>query len=173
MIEITDCGDSTDDVLVYTTSLNKSITNDGGKGSSNSITTFDAERKIVSLEEVIDILSNCADIDADILSHYIVIRRKAGGTKTHRRLFDKLHLRRPNEGALCLSSLTRGLHKNSLSIARELRREKSINSVIECELRNRDELRYLVVTNDVYLTDRLVRENRVLVLSYNQFTSMW
>jgi hypothetical protein len=173
MIEITDCGDSTDDVLVYTTSLNKDTTNDGGKGSSNSITTSDAERKIVSLEEVIDILSNCTDTDADVLSHYIVIRRKAGGTKTHRRLFDKLHLRRPNEGALCLSSLTMGLHKNSLSIARELRREKSINSVIECELRNRDELRYLVVTNDVYLTDRLVRENRVLVLSYNQFTNMW
>ena len=66
-----------------------------------------------------------------------------------------------------------GLHKNSLAIARELRREKSINSVIECELRDRDELRHLVVTNDVYLTDRLVRENRVLVLSYNQFTNMW
>jgi DNA polymerase III epsilon subunit-like protein len=173
MIEITDCGDSTDDVLVYTTSLNKSITNDIGNGSSNIINNSDTERKIVSLEEVIDILSNCTDNDTDVLSHYIVIRRKAGGTKTHRRLFDKLHLRRPNEGALCLSSLTMGLHKNSLSIARELRREKSINSVIECELRNRDELRYLVVTNDVYLTDRLVRENRVLVLSYNQFTNMW
>ena len=173
MIEITDSGDSTDDVLVYTTSLCKITTNDGGKSSSNVINNSDTERRIISLEEVIDILSNCTDNDADVLSHYIVIRRKAGGTKTHRRLFDKLHLRRPNEGALCLSSLTMGLHKNSLAIARELRREKSINSVIECELRDRDELRHLVVTNDVYLTDRLVRENRVLVLSYNQFTNMW
>jgi len=173
MIEITDSGDSTDDVLVYTTSLCKITTNDGGKSSSNIINNSDTERRIISLEEVIDILSNCTDNDAEVLSHYIVIRRKAGGTKTHRRLFDKLHLRRPNEGALCLSSLTMGLHKNSLAIARELRREKSINSVIECELRDRDELRHLVVTNDVYLTDRLVRENRVLVLSYNQFTNMW
>jgi hypothetical protein len=33
---------------------------------------------------------------------------------------------------------------------------------------------FLVVTDDVYLTDRLVRwNNGVLVLSYAQLTTMW
>ncbi len=86
-----------------------------------------------------------------------------GRGRTARRLFDKLHLRRPDEGAVCLSSLTAGF----LRIARELRREKSIERVIECERRDRDKLRFVVVTDDVYLTDRLVRGNNgVLVLSY-------
>jgi hypothetical protein len=109
---------------------------------------------------VINILSGGGDDDhakTDALPYYVVVRRKAGGTITHRRLFDKLHLRRPDEVAVCLSSLTAGLRRGSLRIARELRREKSIERVIECERRDRGKLRFVVVTDDVYLTDRLVR----------------
>ena len=159
-IEITESGESADDVLFHRCCT---TTN-----SSSSTST-----RIISLNQVIEIFSNRIDDgNNDALQNYVVIRRKAGGSKTHRRLFDKLHLRRPNEGALCLSGLTHGLQKNSLRIARELQRERSVERVIECELRNRDELRDVVVTDDVYLTDRLVK-NGVLVLSYKQLTFMW
>jgi hypothetical protein len=46
--------------------------------------------------------------------------------------------------------------------------------VIECEHRDRDKLCLVVVTDGVYLTNRLVRgKNRVLVLSYMQLMTMW
>ena len=174
-IEITADGEEADDVLVRTVSR---CGEDEVGGGGASAPDPDAARKggrVISLEEAIDILSDGGDdcAETDSLPYYVVIRRKAGGTKTHRRLFDRLHLRRPDEGAVCLSSLTAGLRRGSLRIARELQREKSIERVIECERRDRDELRFVVVTEDVYLTDRLVRGNGVLVLSYTQLTTMW
>ncbi len=174
-IEITEDGDSTDDVLVRTTSRGEDADADADADADVSASDIHRRRRIISLEEVINIFSSDADdAETDVVHYSVVIRRKAGGTKTHRRLFDKLHLRRPNEGAVCLSSLTPGLRRSSLRIARELEREKCIERVIECERRCRDELRFVVVTNDVYLCDRLVRDNdRVLVLSYMQLTTMW
>ncbi|KAL3782148.1 hypothetical protein ACHAW5_007893 [Stephanodiscus triporus] len=168
-VEITGYGESADDFLVRAVSRGEDVWGREGAGAPD----FVAARRPVSLDEAISILSEGDDADADALPYYVVIRRKAGGTKTHRRLFDKLHLRRPDEGALCLSSLTAGLRRSSLRIARELQREKSIERVIECERRDRDELRYVVITDDVYLTDRLVRGNGTLVLSYIQLTNMW
>jgi hypothetical protein len=163
-IHITNNGDSTDDVLVHITSRTEvSSANDASSDS----------KRIVSLDKTVEILSNASDTETDVLPYYIVVRRKAGGTKTHRKLFDKLHLRRANEGALCLAALTTSLKKHSLKIARELQREKSIEKVIECELRERGTLRSIVVTDDVYLTDRLVRGNAVLVLSFHQLINLW
>ena len=119
----------------------------------------------------------------DSLAHFIVIRRKGGGSKTHRKLFDKLHLRRPDEGAACLSGLTNKLQRHSWKLARELQRERGIEKVIECELRRRQDLKYLVVTDDVYLTnkyevnqirytsERLMRSHAVVVLSFMQFNN--
>jgi len=164
-IEITENGDSADDVLFH-----RCTTVDG---SSASNADSDSTREIISLDNAIDILSSQDDAETDVLPHYVVIRRKAGGIKTHRKLFDKLHLRRPDEGALCLSALTPGLRKDSWKIARELKQAKSgVEKVIECEMRRRDELRFVVVTDDVYLTDRLVKSG-VLVLSFNQLTKMF
>lgn len=162
-IHITNNGDSADDVLVHVTRRTE---------DSNISDTSDSKR-IISLDKTVEILANTNDTETDVLPHYIVVRRKAGGTKTHRKLFDKLHLRRANEGAVCLAALTTSLKKHSLKIARELQREKSIDKVIECELRDRDELRFVVVTDDVYLTDRLVRGNKVLVLSFQQLLNLW
>ncbi len=74
---------------------------------------------------MIDILSGGGDDDhaeTDALPYYVIVRNKARGTRTHHRLFDKLHLCRPDEGGVCLSSLTAGLRRGSLRIARELRR---------------------------------------------------
>ncbi|KAL9190567.1 hypothetical protein ACHAXT_000273 [Thalassiosira profunda] len=164
-IEVTENGDSADDVLVHRCSKSR--------GSGNSALSLSSSRKItLSLDRAIDILSSDSDVVDDNLSCYIVIRRKAGGSKTHRRLFDKLHLRRPNEGALCLSAVTSGLKKNSLRIARELQRQRGVEKVIELELRRRADLRHIVVTDDVLLTDRLVADG-VLVLSFKQLTKMF
>jgi hypothetical protein len=133
-IEITTDGDSADDALI------RAVSGGGGDDvGEGGVPAPDAARRggrTISLEEVIDILSGGDDDDhaeTDALPYYVVVQRKPGGTRTHRRLFGKLHLRRPDEGVVCLSSLMAGLRRGSLRIARELRREKSIDRVIECE----------------------------------------
>jgi len=135
-------------------------------------------QQIIPLSKAVNILSfdtanQTSVLAEDSLSHYIVIRRKGGGSKTHRRLFDKLHLRRPDEGAVCLSGLTNKLQRHSWKLARELQREKGIEKVIECELRRRQDLKHLVVTDDVYLTERLMRSHAVVVVSFMQFSNMF
>jgi len=162
-IEITFDGDAVDDVLYHRCA--KDVSNTSPRND-------EIHGKIVSLNKVTELFSK-NDGNSDILSHYIVIRRKAGGTKTHRRLFDKLHLRRPEEGAVFLTGLTSKLQLDSWKIAKELLRERGVEKVIECELRSRDELRYVVVTDDVFLTERLARSGVTLVLSYRQLERMF
>jgi len=166
--EITKDGDTVDDVLF-----------DRLCGSDEAATAGSrSHQQIIPLSKAVNILSfdtanQTSALAADNLSHYVVIRRKGGGSKTHRRLFDKLHLRRPDEGAVCLSGLTNKLQRHSWKLARELQREKGIEKVIECELRRRQDLKHLVVTDDVYLTERLMRSHAVLVLSFMQFINMF
>jgi hypothetical protein len=168
IVEITKDGDSVDDVLFERLCfINDAV---GANAESN-------HRRIIPLTKVMDILSfdtnqTGAKVN-DSLSHYVIVRRKGGGSKTHRRLFDKLHLRRPCEGALCLSGLTNKLNRHSWKIARDLQREKGIEKVIECELRRRQDLQYLVVTDDVFLTERLIRSHAVMVLKFMQFSNMF
>ncbi len=162
-IEITCDGDAADDVLYHRCTSNLSNTTPREEKING---------KIVSLDKVTELFSK-PDGNEDMVSHYIVIRRKAGGTKTHRRLFDKLNLRRPDEGAVFLTGLTSGLQLDSWKIARELQRERVVEKVIECEIRSRDELRYIVVTDDVFLTERLSRSGVTLVLSYRQLERMF
>ena len=158
VIDITEDGDSADDVLYHR--CRDPLTDDAPLG------------RIISLQYAADMLEkSCSGNDQ--LDSYVVIRRKAGGSKTHRRLFDKLHLRRQNEGALCLSGLTANLQKDSWRTIRELQRERGVERVIECELRRRDDLKHVVVTDDVYLTERLVQLGTVLVLSYRQMEHMF
>ena len=45
--------------------------------------------------------------------------------------------------------------------------------VMISELRRRQDLKYLVVTDDVYLTERLMRNHAVVVLSFMQFSNMF
>ena len=139
------------------------------------LAAFRMHSQIISLNKAISILSfDATTANAeDSLSHYVVVRRKGGGSRTHRKLFDKLNLRRPNEGALCLTGLTNKLQRHSWKLAKELQREKGIEKVIECELRSRHELKDLVVTDDVYLTERLMRCSNVVVLSFMQFSNMF
>ncbi|KAL7514614.1 hypothetical protein ACHAXN_011956 [Cyclotella atomus] len=159
-IEITNDGDSADDIL-YHQCKKVSSTDEPPLG------------RFISLQQANDLLSKKFNQDNDQMNSYIVIRRKAGGSKSHRRLFDKLHLRRPDEGALCLSGLTAALQKDSWRIIRELQRERGVERVIECELRRRDEIVHVVVTDDVFLTERLVNLGTVLVLSYRQMGHMF
>ena len=158
-LEVTGMDESVDDVLV--------------KRCHASDHPSNLVVKKLTLDEVVNILLSHEDGRNDVLQDYIVIKRKAGGTKTHRKLFDKLHLRRPEEGALCLSGLTEGLRKNSLNIARELQRARGVERVIECTRRSRQDLRYVVVTDDVLLADRLVQNGATIVLSFMQFERMF
>jgi RNA exonuclease 4 len=165
--EITKDGDTVDDVLFERLCLSKEAT-----------TADSCHQQIIPLSKAVNILSSdttnqTSILAEDSLSHYVVIRRKGGGSKTHRRLFDKLHLRRPDEGAICLSGLTDKLQRHSWKLARDLQREKGIEKVIECELRRRQDVMYVVVTDDVYLTERLMRSRGVMVLSFMQFSNMF
>jgi len=121
---------------------------------------------------------------------YAVIRRTGyGGTKTNKHLFERLHLRRPHEGALCLmpslwpnlpvnsnkddeitksSKACVSLEEDGLLTIRELQNVSKVHQLLEFQLRPVKLLRSIVVTNDVLLADRVVKEGGA-VLSYRQF----
>jgi hypothetical protein len=168
IVEITKDGNTVDDVL-----FERLCCSEEAEAAESS-----CHQQIIPLSKAVNILTldptnQISTLAEDSLSHYIVIRRKGGGSKTHRRLFDKLHLRRPDEGAVCLTGLTNKLQRHSWKLARELQREKGIEKVIECELRSRHDVQYVVVTDDVYLTERLMRSHAVMVLSFLQVNNMF
>jgi uncharacterized protein YaiI (UPF0178 family) len=118
---------------------------------------------------------------------YAVIRRNgSGGTKTKKLLFEKYHLRRPHEGALCLfpslwphilaqgkkqrhnSSVSISLEEDSHSTMNDLQNISNVDQLLEFQLRPFQMLRSIVVTNDVLLADRVVKEGGA-VLSYRQW----
>jgi hypothetical protein len=120
---------------------------------------------------------------------YAIIRRTGlGGTKTNKHLFDKLHLRRPQEGALCLlpslwpcfpqqnkeeettknSNSCISLEEDGLSTIQELQNVSKVHHLLEFQFRPVHLLRSIVVTDDVLLADRVVKEGGA-VLSYRQF----
>ena len=105
---------------------------------------------------------------------FYVVKRKAGGSKTNKKLFDKLCLRRAEEGAFCLMpSLAEGnprLQKNSLAIAKQLLQAK-VHQIVEYERRSLKDIRSIVITDDVLLSDRVVDEGGV-VLRYSQLKQL-
>ena len=179
-IERTDVGVEVDDVIV-----DRCCNNDEGQSkiAGNSLSRSNASfGPIVAVEDVVQTLSNLTDMgfgqlddaENDQLDCYAVIRRKAGGSKTNKKLFEKLNLRRPCEGAHFLGGLTVRLQKNSLQTATELQRARVYN-LVEYELRPRQALRNIIVTDDILLTDRLVTANGGinLVLSWRQLQQMF
>ena len=173
-IETTEVGVQVDDVLVERC---------GGidRGVGGACRTHGT---IVDIDYVVDALSNLTDMgfgavdnaDNDKLDFYAVVRRNGGGTKTNKKLFDKLNLRRPEEGALCLSGLSARLQKNSLQTAKDLKRAR-VYDVVEYELRSRANVRNIIVTDDILLADRLVNDcggdGQNMVLSWRQFQQIW
>ncbi len=126
-----------------------------------------------NIDEVVEEMSNGLNGDSRN-EFFVVVRRKGGGSKTNKKLFDKLRIRRAEEGAFCLiPTLIEGnprIHKNSLQIARQLKRAK-VHNVVEYERRLCKDLRSIVVTDDVLLSDRIVGEGGV-VLSYGQLQQL-
>ena len=173
-IETTEVGIQVDDVLVERC---------GGMDRSPDSAPR-THGPIVDIDDVVDALSNLADMgfgaldnsDNDHLDFYAVVRRNGGGTKTNKRLFDKLNLRRPEEGALCLSGLTARLQKNSLQTAKDLKRSR-VYDIVEYELRSRANVRNIIVTDDILLADRLVNDcggdGKNMVLSWRQLQQVW
>lgn len=168
-VEITDIGVQVDDVLVEKCQLRQEFC------SQNNL-----RKNIVSIQKVVEYLergqisqnleSDIALAKGDHLNHYFVVRRKGGGSKIHKKLFGKLNLRRAEEGAVCLTALTNRLHKHSITIAKELERAR-VHGIVEYEMRERSHVSSVVVTNDILLADRLVK-NGVIVLNYKQMQQL-
>jgi hypothetical protein len=92
---------------------------------------------------------------------WFVIRRIRGGSKCHKKLFTKLNLRRPSEGACCLVPLNPGSRRYSLSILRRLKGDKA-TKLVEIKRCGKWPKR-IVVTDDVLLADRVVMEGGCIV----------
>ena len=136
------------------------------------------EPKHISIDEAITLLEDVAidvvdyrtgvtdDSKNDEFDYYIIVRRIAGGSKIHKNLFNKLNLRRPREGALCLTGLTARALRRSLMIVKDLKRART-HHLVQLELRQRSSLKSVVFTDDILLSDRIANEGGA-VLSYWQ-----
>mmetsp|Transcript_22523 Transcript_22523/g.51569 ORF Transcript_22523/g.51569 Transcript_22523/m.51569 type:complete len:357 (-) Transcript_22523:107-1177(-) len=157
LLTITDDGISADDVLT--------------KHVVEESVAAESVGRMVTLKEAASIFEGASkDIHktADMLGVYIVVRRGGGGSRAHRKLFGRLNLQRPEEGALCLTALTPELRKHSQSIITDLLRVGADKGeVVKCEVKERAEARSLVVTRDILLAHRIVKEGGI-VLNYEQ-----
>ncbi|GMH56296.1 hypothetical protein TL16_g02101 [Triparma laevis f. inornata] len=95
-------------------------------------------------------------------SSFFIIRRKAGGTKTHKKTFTKINLRRPHEGAHCLAPITPRLAAQCIATARRLKHEK-LNHLVEISAVDLKFVKSIVATDDVLLADRIVKEGGVVL----------
>lgn len=171
-LEISDDTVEVDDVLVERCVSDR-------KRDSISLPTKKHSRDMKSIEDIIVDLQDGLVEGNEIDCHgkdngFYVVKRKAGGRKTNKKLFDKLCLRRAEEGAFCLMpSLLDGnprLQKNSLAVAKQLQQAK-VNQLVEYERRLCKDIRSIVVTDDVLLSDRVVNEGGV-VLRYYQLKQL-
>ena len=165
-LEVTSDGVEADDILVARCikDLNKKLLN--------------SPRKI-GIDQVVRNLMSCTTSQSDSLARkdngsYIVVKRK-GRCKKHKKLFEKLRLKRPEEGACCLTpSFLSGsdrLRKYNLQLARELQGAK-VNQIMEYELKDCSSIKSVVVTDDVLLSNRIVDAGGV-VLGYKQFLQIF
>ena len=91
----------------------------------------------------------------DKANTFHVITRVKGGTKTHKKLFTQLNLRRPEgEGGLCLTSFNKSNRVDSRRIAKMLEREK-VGELVRCVERRVGSGVHVVVTDDVLLSARV------------------
>mmetsp|Transcript_6624 Transcript_6624/g.7454 ORF Transcript_6624/g.7454 Transcript_6624/m.7454 type:complete len:549 (-) Transcript_6624:1220-2866(-) len=167
-IEITEDTVEVDDILV-----DKCIEDRNRDNVSKPV-----QQNFVDVEDVIgELNANLSDNAFDckkINTSYVVVRRKGGGSKTNKKLFDKLRLRRAEEGAYCLVpslvDTNLRLQKHSLNIGKQLQRAK-VHRIVEYEKRLCKDVRSVVVTDDILLSDRVVTEGGV-VLSFSQLQQL-
>lgn len=171
-LEVTDDSIEVDDVLVERCIVDRKEYNISPPYKQNFACT-NIDNVIEEFEQGVLDHSNG---NFNINKHFVVVvKRKGGGTKTNKKLFDKLCLRRGEEGAFCLlpSFLdiqpTR-LQKNSINIAKDLKKAK-VHHIVQYEKRPWKDVRSIVVTDDVLLSDRVVQEGGV-VMRYSQFKQL-
>lgn len=147
-----------------------------------SLQTNHMEKRFVSIDKVIQILSrglatdnsNNEDCWHEPSMYYVVVKRCGGGTKTNKKLFDKLNLRRPEEGALCLlPCLSARFQKDCLQIAKELKRKVTSNSIVQYEIHPLRSIHSIVVTDDILLANRIVQNEGSITLSYRQYQHLF
>lgn len=108
----------------------------------------------VTVEECIESLSDPTDYS------WFIIKRTSGGSKCHKKLFNRLNLRRPSEGACCFVPLTEGCRKYSVSLCRRIKHDKVAKQrLIEikrvCGVSTWP--KSVIVTDDVLLSERVVQ----------------
>jgi len=104
-------------------------------------------------------------------SKYVLARRNGtGGGKTHRKIFRKINLTRSSEGFYCFNGFTSAIQKESLRRAMELflKLRDKVSHFIEFEVRSMEQVKNIVCTDDILLSDRVV-QNEGLVLTFGQF----
>jgi hypothetical protein len=118
------------------------------------------ELESVTVEECIESLSNPEDFT------WFIVKRTSGGSKCHKKLFNKLNLRRPSEGACCFVPLNEGSRKFSLGLCRRLKHDKVMKQRLVEIKRVCGVSRWpkrVVVTDDVLLAERVVQEGGCVI----------
>jgi DNA polymerase III epsilon subunit-like protein len=150
VMKITDVKEEADDVIVNQVSAGGcSVNLDGGD---------DDDQNVVSIESMI------CDLESDDVKSYFVVRRMRGGSKAEKKLFTRMNLRRPSEGAYCFCSLSPGLQKGSLSLAKRLKANR-VDPLIRISKRDAGSLKYVVATDDVLLSDRIADRGGLVLTS--------
>ena len=149
---------------------------------TSNISLPNKRRAIAKIDDIINefndgLTDNALECSSNCKYYYIVRRKTSSAkkiNKTNKKLFDELCIRPDNKGAFCLvPSLISGnsrLHKYNIQIAKKLQRAK-VNDVIEYERRLCQDVRSIVVTDDVLLSDQVVKEGGV-VMRYSQLRQL-
>ena len=118
------------------------------------------ELENVTVEECIESLSDPADFS------WFIVKRTSGGSKCHKKLFSKLNLRRPSEGACCFVPLNEGSRKYSLGLCRRLKHDKVVKQRL-VEIKRvcgaKCWPKRIVVTDDVLLAERIVQRGGCVI----------
>jgi hypothetical protein len=124
--------------------------------------------------EIVNIAAMVEELDSTsaAATSYFVVRRKRGGSKAEKKLFTKINLRRPSEGACCLVGLSAGLRRWSAGVAKRMKHHR-VDQLVEIERRELGGIRGGVVvgTDDVLLADRVASAGG-LVLSSKQLEEL-
>ena len=135
-----------------TNPLTLSVTDE--KEEADDVIVRDLEEVAGSkVPDVVKIAEMIEDLEADEVTSYFIVRRKRGGSKAEKKLFSKMNLRRPSEGAFCFCALSPGLLKGGLSLAKRLKHNR-VDNLVEIERRSVGGVKSIVTTDDVLLADR-------------------
>jgi len=157
VLKITDVKVEADDCVVEEVEKRggaKESSSSSGSGSGSSSGSSSSDSGGDGGKNVVNIATMIAELETDENPYFYVVRRIKGGSKTEKKLFSKLNLRRPSEGACCLVALSPGLLRWSLSVAKRMKHNR-IDQLVEIRRATLADVKVAVATDDVLLADRV------------------